>query len=153
MTKQLQEQYLNDFEDHGFSVVKGRSNFNCLNKLEDIKNHKNSYRCDTGSCSERYKFPCKYGIINPPPENKTFFSSSHAFGKSYWRNIAHCNYWQQKANGIYSDTAVMNYDYAMFEFNYPHDFKKRNLLILDEAHNIEKKIMGFIELKISKNTL
>ncbi|MCL2116579.1 MAG: ATP-dependent DNA helicase [Methanobrevibacter sp.] len=153
MTKQLQEQYLNDFKEDGFSLVKGRSNFNCLDKLEDIKNHKDSYRCDTGTCTERHKFPCKYGIINPVPEDKSFFSSSHAFGKSYWRNIAHCNYWQQKANGIYSNTAVMNYDYAMFEFNYPHDFKKRNLLILDEAHNIEKKIMGFIELKISKNTI
>lgn len=153
MTKQLQEQYSNDFEEEDFSIVKGRSNFNCLNKLEDIKNHKGSYRCDTGTCSERYEFPCKYGIINSVPEGKTFFSSGHAFGKSHWRNIVHCNYWQQKANGIYSDTVIMNYDYAMFEFNNPHDFKKRNLLILDEAHNIERKIMGFIELKISKNSL
>lgn len=153
MTKQLQEQYLNDFEDDGFSLVKGRKNFNCLIKLEDIKNHKNSYRCDNGSCTERYNFSCKYGVINPTTDDKTFFSSGHAFGKSYWRSIVHCNYWQQKANGIYSDTAIINYDYAMFEFNYPHDFKKRNLLILDEAHNIERKIMGFIELKISKNTL
>jgi len=153
MTKQLQEQYLNDFENEGFSVVKGRRNFNCLSKLEDIKNNKDSYRCDTGTCSERYNFQCKYGIIKQAPDDKTFFSSGHAFGKSYWRNLVHCNYWQQKAEGIYSDIVIMNYDYAMFEFNYPHDFKKRNLLILDEAHNIEKKIMGFIELKISKNTL
>jgi Rad3-related DNA helicase len=127
MTKQLQDQYLNDFENNGFSVVKGRRNFNCLNKLEDIKNHKDSYGCDNGTCGERYNFPCKYGIINQSTDDKTFFSSGHAFGKSYWRNIAHCNYWQQKTNGIYSDIAVMNYDYAMFEFNYPHDFKKRNL--------------------------
>lgn len=47
----------------------------------------------------------------------------------------------------------MNYDYAMFEFNYPNDFRKRNLLILDEAHNIKRKIIGFVELKISKATL
>ena len=153
MTKQLQEQYLNDFQDEGFSVVKGRRNFNCLDKLEDIKNNKDSYRCDSGTCCERYNYPCKYGIINQASKDKRFYSSDYAFGKSYWRNIAHCNYWQQKANGIDSDIAVMNYDYAMFEFNYPHDFKKRNLLILDEAHNIEKKIMGFIELNISKGTL
>lgn len=153
MTKQLQEQYLNDFKDERFSVVKGRRNFNCLSKLEDIKNHKGSYRCDTGICTERYKFPCKYGIINPVPEGKTFFSSGHAFGKAYWRNVVHCNYWEQKAKGMYSDTVVMNYDYGLFEFNYPHDFKKRNLLILDEAHNIERKVMGFIELEISKETL
>jgi Rad3-related DNA helicase len=153
MTKQLQEQYLNDFEGDGFSVVKGRGNFNCLTKLEDIENNKDSYRCDSGTCGERHKFPCKYGIINPAPEGKTFFSSGHAFGKVYWRNVVHCNYWEQKSKGLYSDTAIMNYDYAMFEFNYPHDFKKRNLLILDEAHNIERKIMGFIELKISKDSL
>lgn len=72
MTKQLQEQYLNDFEDDGFSVVKGRSDFNCLSKLEDIKNNKENYRCDTGSCAERYKFLCKYWIINPAPDNKVF---------------------------------------------------------------------------------
>lgn len=152
MTKQLQEQYLNDFKDDGFAAVKGRGNFNCLNKLEDIKNHKKDYRCDNGTCTERYKFPCKYGIIKSN-EDKTFISSGHAFGNSHWRNVVHCNYWEQKSNGIYSDTVIMNYDYAMFEFNYPHDFKKRNLMILDEAHNIERKIMGFVELKISKKNL
>ena len=44
VTKQLQEQYTNDFKD--FALVKGRSNFQCLNyKQDDIKE-----TCDMGAC-------------------------------------------------------------------------------------------------------
>ncbi|KZX10253.1 helicase C-terminal domain-containing protein [Methanobrevibacter filiformis] len=151
MTKQLQEQYINDFGNLGFQAVKGRNNFKCLDKLQNLSRTSKDLNCDSGSCMERYNFNCGYGLTNIDSDD--FEWSKHAFKKSSWRSNTHCKYLDQKSNGINCDTVIMNYDYGLYEFNYPHDFKKRELLILDEAHNIEKKIMSFVEIEISKEEL
>ena len=55
MTKQLQSQYANEFE---FPLVKGRSNFGCLNDQLDST-------CDIGTCKSTPRssnFICQYGI-------------------------------------------------------------------------------------------
>ena len=71
----------------------------------------------------------------------------------YWKSDIHCNFLEQKVEGINSDVVIANYDYGMLELNYVGDFIKRNLLILDEAHNLENKIMRFIELEIDRKRL
>ncbi|KZX16772.1 bifunctional ATP-dependent DNA helicase/DNA polymerase III subunit epsilon [Methanobrevibacter cuticularis] len=151
MTKQLQEQYLNDFKDHNFHVIKGRNNFKCMEKSLYSNSYQEKSSCNNGTCLERYDFKCKYGLSNI--DSADVYGLEHAFKSYYWKDDVHCKYWSQKAEGINSDLVIMNYDYALYEFNYPHDFAKRNLLILDEAHNIEKKIMGFVELELIKEDL
>ncbi len=47
----------------------------------------------------------------------------------------------------------MNYDYAILELNYVKHFAPRNLLILDEAHNIENKLMNTMELTLYNRRL
>ena len=47
----------------------------------------------------------------------------------------------------------MNYDYALAEFNYVRHFKSRSLLILDEAHNIENKLMNSLEINLYNSRL
>ena len=148
MTKQLQDQYLKDFEKEGFTLVKGRNNFFCKEKEiysgEDI-------RCNHGTCKERFAFRCKHKFISLEYDADT--TLERAFRNNYWKSDIHCNYLEQKVDGINADVVIANYDYGMLELNYVHDFIKRKLLILDEAHNLENKIMSFIELEIDRNQL
>ncbi len=60
-----------------------------------------------------------------------------------------CTYEIAKRQAIASKIALMNYTYFLNIMNYTSVFKKRNVLILDEAHNIEKILMGFIEFNFS----
>ena len=58
-----------------------------------------------------------------------------------------------KANAVNSPITLMNYDYAILELNYVKHFGQRSLLILDEAHNIENKLMRILELNLYNKRL
>lgn len=126
ITKQLQDQYLKDFND--FKLVKGRSNFLCKSYLKDNIHH----NCSEGKCIiEGYN--CPYSIKNENPPT--------------------CHYYHQKYLALNSKTVITNYPYMFLELNYVEDFTKRNLLICDEAHNLESMLMNQLKLEFSKNEL
>ncbi len=145
MTKQLQAQYQNEFN---FPLVKGRSNFSCLHNIE--------MTCDMGTCKTSptsSKFICPYGIgKNPTLSSEEAFEDSWG-GVIFYQSDNHCHYWQQKANAINSQITLMNYDYAILELNYVKHFAPRSLLILDEAHNIEDKLMKILEVNLYNRRL
>ena len=145
MTKQLQAQYSNEFD---FPLVKGRGNFACLNdNLETT--------CDMGACKTTptsSNFFCRYGIAkNPTLDAELAFEDSFG-GAVFYQSPSHCHYWNQKANAINSPITLMNYDYAIVELNYVKHFSPRSLLILDEAHNIENKLMATMEVTLYNRT-
>ncbi|KZX15973.1 helicase C-terminal domain-containing protein [Methanobrevibacter curvatus] len=145
MTKQLQSQYAEEFN---FPLVKGRSNFSCLN--DDLES-----TCDIGNCKtspNSKKFFCPFGVSKNPPlgANEAFETS---YGALFFNSENHCSYWQQKADSINSPISLMNYDYGILELNYVKHFPKRKLLILDEAHNIENKLMRILELNLYNKRL
>lgn len=148
MTKQLQRQYADEF---GYAQVKGRNNFSCLDS-----GALNS--CDMGTCQTiraKEEFACPYGIkmeVNNQKEMKdngeNYYTAPFTFKSS-----EHCPYWNQKSIAINEPVTLLNYDYAYLELNYVQHFQKRNLMILDEAHNIEDKIMHKLELNIYNKQL
>ena len=146
MTKQLQAQYSNEF---AFPLVKGRGNFACLNENLETT-------CDMGACKTTptsSKFFCPYGVAkNPTLDAELAFEDSFG-GTVFYQSDAHCHYWNQKANAVNSPITLMNYDYAIVELNYVKHFGKRSLLILDEAHNIENKLMSTMEVTIYNRTI
>ena len=118
VTKQLQDQYLTDFKDHGFKLVKGRGNFHCRKYLEDgVKQ-----TCDFGRCIVE-GYSCKFSLKNHPEGQITKENT--------------CKYYYQKFLGLISNVTIANYPYMFLELNYVDDFKKRSLMICDEAHNVE----------------
>jgi len=128
VTKQLQNQYVRDFPT--FSLVKGRSNFTCRKYAEEGF----EATCDVGKCiTEGYS--CEYHIKNRPPSENT------------------CPYHCQKYKAMQSDVVVSNYPYMFFELNYVRDFSERNILICDEAHNLESTIMNQLKLEFSLDDL
>lgn len=121
MTKQLQNQYLDDFS-YMLAEIKGKSNYNC---------EKISTTCDD----------CKVDDYNDTP------------GVS---KIPHCNdcpYRTALKQAQGSANMLTNYDYLFMAGNYAELFEPRTLLILDESHNLEKKIMSFIGKTLNRNKI
>ncbi|KZX16115.1 helicase C-terminal domain-containing protein [Methanobrevibacter filiformis] len=146
MTKQLQAQYSDEFN---FPLVKGRGNFNCLNDNLDST-------CDIGTCKttpNSKKFFCPFGVGKSPTLGAVE-AFEDSFGNAlFYASEEHCHYWQQKTNAVNSSITLMNYDYGILELNYVKHFGIRDLLILDEAHNIENKLMRTLELNLYNKSL
>ncbi|NYB52663.1 MAG: ATP-dependent DNA helicase [Methanobacteriaceae archaeon] len=146
MTKQLQAQYAAEF---GYPLVKGRGNFLCQNEGLEVS-------CDMGTCQtvpSTQKFVCDYGISKSPFDGQ-MHAFQDAFGSPiYFRSSDRCRYWDQKAQAVESSITLMNYDYALLELNYVKHFGKRNLMVLDEAHNLEDKLMRRLEVNLYNRRL
>ena len=134
MTKQLQNQYTKDFRDYDFALVKGRANFDCLKYAEEAIEE----NCDMGRCVlEGHK--CNYKV------NQFNF---------YKREKEECcPYFYQKSIAVNSEIVISNYSYLFAELNFNNDFKAKKLLICDEAHNLESKIMDLISLEFTRRQL
>jgi Rad3-related DNA helicase len=146
MTKQLQSQYAEEF---GYPLVKGRNNFRCQDSgLE--------FSCDSGTCQtvpNAQKFACDYGISKSPFDGGGL-AFQDAFGAPiYFRSADRCQYWDQKALAVQSPITLMNYDYALLELNYVKHFGRRSLMVLDEAHNLEDKLMRRLEVNLYNRRL
>ena len=132
--KTLQAQYLKDFPF--MKEVRGRSNFICKSSEDKT--------CDEGMCKKDKDFKCEY---------KPIYSES--LGKLIWKQnqAEKCSYWVNKLDAIESPSVIHNYSYLVTESNYIGGFKQRDVLILDEGHNIESVIMDFIDLDITDQFL
>lgn len=149
MTKQLQRQYTDEF---GYSQVKGRNNFTCMDSGGLLA-------CDEGTCQtirSKEPFDCPYGIKIEKNDQKEVGKDD--VGNYYnlpfkFNSTEKCPYWNQKAIAIQEPITLLNYDYAYLELNYVGHFQKRNLMVLDEAHNIENKLMHKLELNVYSKQL
>jgi ATP-dependent DNA helicase DinG len=145
-TKTLQEQYLTEYEE--LLTVKGRSNFECLEREDGMT-------CDKGKCQ----------ILEMNCERKPSLKISHFLAyyserdghTKYWTGPpgqpVRCPYWKQKADALNNFAVAPNYDYILSESNYVGEFRQRKVLISDEGHNVETKIIYFIKVPISKDVL
>ncbi|MBQ6813750.1 MAG: DEAD/DEAH box helicase family protein [Methanobrevibacter sp.] len=130
ITKQLQQQYLDDFEEYGFKLVKGRNNFHCKNAINDIG-------CDHGLCIDLGVSDCIYKVSRESFSEKTIENS--------------CEYLYQKVDGILSDVVITNYTYAYLDLNFDDiGLDHRELMICDEAHNLENQLMKELTLEFER---
>jgi Rad3-related DNA helicase len=64
-----------------------------------------------------------------------------------------CPYKMAKEWYIASPFGTTNFDYFLNETQYAGQLPKRNMLILDEGHNTEAKLLGFADTTITKNRM
>ena len=64
-----------------------------------------------------------------------------------------CPYFSAKDTAMAASGTILNYAYYLAELNYSGGFGPRDLLILDEAHNAEAALMGFIQITLSDTAL
>ena len=64
-----------------------------------------------------------------------------------------CQYTQAVQEALKSPNVITNYDYLYYAGNYADILPPRDLLILDETHNFEKKVMSLISKTLNRKTL
>ena len=61
-----------------------------------------------------------------------------------------CSYLLALQEAQRSKSVISNYDYLFYSGNYAGHWKTRDLLILDEAHNFEKKVMSLVSEEMNR---
>lgn len=64
-----------------------------------------------------------------------------------------CPYFVAKDEALAANNVTMNYAYYLAELNYAGGFSQRELLVLDEAHNAEGALMGFVQVTLADDSL
>lgn len=163
-TKDLQTQYRRDFP---FVVeVKGRGNFPCIVK-EDMGLDES---CDYGPCVKDDAYDCIYKtrlmdykvegegtqhelIKLDPFAQRKYVDKMRSKSKIVELEWKPCHYFHQKWIGARSSHTVYNYRYFLSDVFYAGTAQKRNLLVLDEAHQLESEVGDFKSFTIRKNML
>jgi Rad3-related DNA helicase len=122
--KILQEQYIRDFgeEEGGMRQVMSSTNYQC-------KHNKRQ------SCAESLR------------QLKLEQDKSSKFARTC---TYHCVYKEEKRKFIDSRESVTNFSYFLAETNYAGKLLPRGLLVVDEAHNTDTELSGFIEITMSE---
>ena len=139
-SKILQSQIIEDNFKNPISIadLKGRNAYPCT-YWETTLEHKDpegpypkppgKVNCDAGVCKLRGKSKC---IPCFPDVGPTL-----------------CPYYAALEKAKASHTAVMNFSSFLFQMTFTKQFENRHLLIIDEAHNIESQLMGFVSLSLN----
>lgn len=119
--KILQDQYTRDFHKIGLRSIKSSSNYQCKYKKHN-------------TCSDSQK--------ELKVEEK---------GSKFWNACTiGCIYKAEKQDFLKSNSSVTNFPYLLTEANYSGKITRRQLLVIDEAHNTEGELSKFIEVVVSE---
>lgn len=140
--KILQNQYFRDFKD--MAIMKGRSAYQCQKKGFRDKS------CDMGYCQRAVSKEDK----NCDAENCDNCDVENCDGTSKIVRIvcAKCPYRIALAKAIDSLVTVHNFDSFYYQ-NLAGTFGQRELLIIDECHNIETKFLNFISFDFNNRRI
>lgn len=144
MTNQLLQQYLHDFK-YMVKEIKGKDNYPCRFSSEDkskcMIDEVNKKKFD--DYNERLSLheidPIKY----PKPEKPTLDKTC---GQK-------CPFIQALNDAMESNKVITNYDFLYYGGNFANILKERELLILDESHNLEQKIMNLTIKTLNRKTI
>ena len=159
MTNQLLQQYLYDFEEM-VNEIKGRSNYQCNHEgtceecyiaktnqknweeyLKKMKNYKKN--------PNQHTKPEKPAKLNKCSHTATKYQN----GKKIKINITDCPYIIALNEALSGKSVITNYDYLYYAGNYAGILPERDLIIFDESHNFENKIMQLTVRKLNRKTI
>lgn len=123
--KILQEQYCNDFG--GTSGT--------MREIKSATNYK---------CSHFKKVSCSEGMqmLKAADKSSKFFKAC----------MFNCVYKKTRKDFLESPESVTNFSYALTAANYGDKIGRRNLMVIDEAHNAESELSRFIEITVTDRT-
>ena len=167
-SKNLQEQYLRDFDKFGCMTIKGKSNFKCLDLINEKQQSlfqedaimtnadaiKAGLTCEKGICEKP-----SLGGFNSVKSKKAETIPCQFKPDIYTSGEGDCLYYRQKYEALrHAEHIIWNYASYFSTKKYGMGRIKeyladRPLVIFDEAHTIEDNITNFAGYDISNNTL
>ena len=146
-TKQLQDQYSSDFR---FPVVIGKSNFTCLVPTSSGK----SLPCSQGRCQVDWKLTeCPHYLTFEEYEEHRLGACRRDGKCEHLKDGKLCYYYEQKWDAFRAPVLVTNYPFFLTELRYTQDLLKRRVLVCDEAHDLEKQMVGFTSYSLGRSLL
>lgn len=137
--KVLMSQYSEEFKSPTVEPIKGRSNYPCNYDSYRYKDASRGY-CRSSKKKGLIQECLKYGSVEaanqfiiPPDAHK-------------------CDYWKQLALAIDNPITLYNFHSFLFQQRLGR-FGKRDLLIIDECHNTESVLLGFVQILFSDKLL
>ena len=154
MTNQLLNQYINDFS-YMVNEIKGRGNYHCNFKgccdNCHIKEENNTKIRNYNQALKDYNNnPNQYAKPKKPLLTNTCGKKDEGKAPAVYR---YCPYVIALKQALKGENVISNYDYLYIAGNYAQILPERELLILDEAHNLEKKIMQLITVNLNRKTV
>lgn len=176
ITKILQDQLTRDFSD--IVLLKGRNAYPCtfydihgsmlvdrklysISQLNKIK--ASNPTCNTGFCKAVKSKPEVLNYKSKSQCTKCFLShppfSLHLIPKGDQSSIgdntySSCPYYEQVYKAINSNKVVMNFNSFIYQTSLTNRFNlPRDILIIDEAHNIEQQVLDFVSITINDDML
>ncbi len=146
-TKQLQDQYSSDFR---FPVVIGKANFTCLVPTSTGRN----LPCSQGRCQVDWKLTeCPHYLTFEEYEEHKLGACRRDAKCEHLEDGKLCYYYAQKWDSFRGPVMVANYPFFLTELRYTQDIKRRRLLVCDEAHDLEKQMVGFTSFSLRRSLL
>jgi ATP-dependent DNA helicase DinG len=150
-TKQLQEQYSTDF---GFNMVMGKSNFTCY--VPTSSGH--SVACSRGRCQADWSLSdCPHYLsFDQYEDHLKGLCDKESKCERQFRTAASgklCTYYKQKWDSFREKVTVGNYAFFFSELRYTEDVRERKLLVCDEAHDLEKQLVGSASFTLKASTI
>lgn len=138
--KILQDQYEKDFSTD-LMILKGRNAYPC-NHPEATPNTK----CDRGVCLTTHR----RAIVNECV--KQGVNPHDVVSLKADPDDTSCPYWKALLQAHEHSSTVFNFSSFLFQQKHGR-FGQRDLMVIDEAHNIESQLMGFVELSMWESDL
>jgi ATP-dependent DNA helicase DinG len=146
-TKQLQDQYASDF---GFPMVKGKSNFQCRVPTASGQ----LLPCSKGRCEADWRLSdCPHYLTFEEYDQHKRRLCARDSRCEHLKDGKLCPYYDQKWFGFRAPVTVCNYPFLLSQLKYAEAVPHRRLLICDEAHDLEKQIVGFASFSLVRPEL
>jgi len=149
-TKQLQEQYSSDF---GFTTVMGKSNFTCLVPTSSGR----LVACSKGRCEADWSLSeCPHYLSFDQYEDHLKGLCDKESKCEQMRKAGNgklCTYYKQKWDSFRESVTVGNYAFFFSELRYTEDVRKRKFLVCDEAHDLERQLVGSVSFTLRASTI
>ena len=146
-TKQLEDQYSHDFD---FPKLMGKSNFTCLVPTASGTH----LACSKGRCEVDWKLSeCSHYLSFEEFDEHERGLCEKADKCEHLKEKKLCPYYEHKWSGLRKKVTVCNYPFFLSEINYTGDIQHRKLLVCDEAHDLERQIVGFSSFSLKRSTL
>lgn len=140
-TKSLQAQVVRDFAYA--RVLKGRTNYTPTNLgSREQDGYKQGYRGTRGigvTCAD-----CDAGPVGVPMDEQSC---------SYCEFVEDCPYGVARRAALTAEVGVLNTSYLLAECNGPGKFRGRELVVCDEADLLEREMLGYVEMRLSKRLI